>query len=135
MYEHKPAWSPWYHRFPWTGPNGLRYVVLARDPVCKICNRYPSTIADHIKPHKGNWELFVNIQNIQGVCKACHDTKTAVEDGGFGTVVDTNAPAATGGEGKQFTSGNAAAQKAAVDSINFEDLLKVQIMHDGVKFK
>lgn len=30
-------------------------------------------IADHIKAHKGNKELFTNLNNIQTLCKYCHD--------------------------------------------------------------
>lgn len=83
---HNTPWASWYQRFPWTGPNGLRYVTLARDPICKICNRAPSTVADHIVPYKGIWDLFTDLSNLQGICAPCHDRKTALEDGGFGNV-------------------------------------------------
>jgi 5-methylcytosine-specific restriction protein A len=44
----------------------------------------PATVVDHIKPHKGNAILFWLVSNWQGLCKHCHDVKTATEDGGFG---------------------------------------------------
>lgn len=101
----KPIWHKWYHRRPWAGPHGLRMVVLRRDPVCKKCLRYPSEIADHIIPHRGNWDLFIRLSNLQGLCKKCHDSKTATDDGGFGNKpVDPNAPTAIGKAGKDFTA-------------------------------
>jgi 5-methylcytosine-specific restriction protein A len=51
-----------------------RRVVLARDPICKLCNRAPSTEVDHIKPKRrgGGDEL----ENLQGACTPCHRDKT-----------------------------------------------------------
>lgn len=50
------------------------------------CVRCParSTVADHIKPHRGDMILFWDRTNWQPMCKRCHDSKTAREDGGFG---------------------------------------------------
>jgi 5-methylcytosine-specific restriction endonuclease McrA len=67
-------------------------MILARDPLCKICNRYPSVIVDHVKPHKGDWDKFTDAANCQGLCKRCHDIKTAQEDGGFGNPRQQEAP-------------------------------------------
>jgi 5-methylcytosine-specific restriction protein A len=72
-------WKAWYDLALWRGPNGLRITVLARDPVCKVCNRNPSTIADHIRPHRGNFDLFCSLDNLQGICEACHNEKSARE--------------------------------------------------------
>ncbi len=75
----REPWSLWYRRLPWTnrdGSFGIRRNVLQRDPICKICIRTPSTVADHIIPHKGVWTLFVDMNNLQGLCKPCHDEKT-----------------------------------------------------------
>lgn len=94
-------WRKWYHTAQW---RNLRTMVLARDPVCMICHRDPSKIADHIKPHKGVWELFCDLLNLQGLCKRCHDTKTATEDGGGGRTPKGDGPVMTGEPGKQFTS-------------------------------
>ena len=41
-------------------------------------------VVDHIIPHKGDKVLFWDRSNWQPLCKTCHDTKTAREDGGFG---------------------------------------------------
>lgn len=99
----KPFWHKWYHTAQW---KNLRLLVLHRDPICKICRRVASTVADHIIPHRGNRSLFADMANLQGVCKVCHDIKTASEDGGFGNEPEApNTPAATGEkEGKLFTS-------------------------------
>lgn len=43
-----------------------------------------ATVVDHIKPHKGDRALFWDSSNWQAMSKACHDSKTAREDGGFG---------------------------------------------------
>ncbi len=125
----KQPWERWYDRQMWRGPHGLRYVVLARDPVCMICQRVASTIADHIIPHKGNWTLFCDLNNLQGICDDCHAAKTAREDGGFGnrrsTPSEVGAPAATGADGKQFQSSSVSSKK--LDSaLSFDevDLLK-----------
>lgn len=84
-------WDAWYGRWPWTGEHGLRSLVIRHNPICQICDRNPSTIADHIIPHKGNWDLFTDFKNLQGLCKECHDRKTASEDGGFGHYKDFDA--------------------------------------------
>ncbi len=61
---------------------------LNNHPFCVRClqeGKYtPATVVDHIKPHKGNKNLFWDKNNWQSLCKSCHDKKTATEDGGFG---------------------------------------------------
>jgi 5-methylcytosine-specific restriction protein A len=61
----------------------LRKRVLSRNPLCVECERQgritPATVVDHIIPHKGNLELFWDEDNLQALCKPCHDRKTAKE--------------------------------------------------------
>lgn len=61
---------------------------LKSNPLCVRCasgNRVTvATVVDHIIAHKGDMSLFWDRDNWQALCKACHDTKTAREDGGFG---------------------------------------------------
>jgi 5-methylcytosine-specific restriction enzyme A len=45
---------------------------------------FAAEVVDHIKPHKGDMKLFWDPSNWQGLTKADHDRKTALEDGGFG---------------------------------------------------
>jgi len=46
------------------------------------CTR-ESTVIDHIRPHKGVWVMFMDRNNLQGLCARHHSQKTATEDGGF----------------------------------------------------
>jgi len=68
----------------------LRYSQrrLAEHPLCERCKtngRYTAaTVTDHKLPHRGIPDLFWDPTNHQSLCKPCHDTKTAREDGGFG---------------------------------------------------
>lgn len=41
-------------------------------------------VVDHKIPHRGDLKLFWDHSNWQGLTKADHDRKTALEDGGFG---------------------------------------------------
>jgi 5-methylcytosine-specific restriction protein A len=98
-------WRALYQNAAW---RNLREFILSRDPLCQLmltdkCRQHggdESTVADHIKDHKGNTTLFYDTQNIQGVCKPCHDQKTGMTRGNS----DPNALVATGAEGKQWTS-------------------------------
>ena len=88
-------WRRWYKTAHW---QRLRTIVLNRDPVCMICHRYASTVADHKKPHKGVWIMFCDLANLWGLCAHCHNEKTAREDGGFG-----NVPKAANGKATQHS--------------------------------
>jgi 5-methylcytosine-specific restriction protein A len=61
----------------------LRKQVLLKQPLCAECQRQGkitrATIVDHIKPHKGNLDLFWDEDNLQSLCKSCHDSKTVSE--------------------------------------------------------
>ena len=57
---------------------------LSSHPLCVKClerGKYTkATVVDHIRPHRGNPELFWNPENWQPLCKTCHDKKTWNED-------------------------------------------------------
>ena len=61
---------------------------LAAHPLCVRCLAKGKTqagqVTDHIEPHRGDERLFWSPDNHQTLCKACHDRKTATEDGGGG---------------------------------------------------
>jgi len=69
-----------YNKARWRSK--LQPAILRRDPVCKVCNRNPSTIADHIQDHRGDETLFHDPTNLRGICKPCHDFKTGTQHGG-----------------------------------------------------
>ena len=63
----------------------LRYAVLLRDPVCKLCRNEWSTQADHKTPRsQGGADTM---ENLQGACWSCHSRMTVQFDGGFGNPV------------------------------------------------
>lgn len=45
---------------------------------------YRAEVVDHIIPHRGDMTKFWDPGNWQGLTKADHDRKTALEDGAFG---------------------------------------------------
>lgn len=52
----------------------------------------PAVLVDHRRPHRGDMTLFWDKTNWQSMAKACHDRKTATEDGGFGNTPRLTAP-------------------------------------------
>ena len=52
-------------------------------PFCVKCEAEgrtgPAEAVDHIKPHKGSYELFWDQGNWQSLCNACHNAKSATE--------------------------------------------------------
>lgn len=68
----------------WSGPRGIRKQAFLRDLyTCQRCgciviegNRHHprAAVANHKKAHKGDPELFFDIENVETVCKADHDT-------------------------------------------------------------
>lgn len=74
-------WRAWYKTERW---RKLRLQVLLRDAyTCKhtgiICaGKYPadnSPVVDHKIPHRGDEQLFWDIENLQTVSKAYHDSE------------------------------------------------------------
>lgn len=61
----------------------FRAEYLARHPFCAQCARDNPRVPvlarelDHIVPHRGDQALFWAPDNVQGLCKACHNRKTA----------------------------------------------------------
>ena len=62
-----------------------RTAFLADHPLCVACSKQglvnAAQVVDHIIPHKGDSDLFWDDRNWQALCKRCHDSKTAQEDG------------------------------------------------------
>ena len=61
---------------------------LQANPLCRMCEQQgyieEATVVDHIKPHKGDLDLFFDLNNLQSVCKAHHDSDLqSIEARGF----------------------------------------------------
>ena len=54
----------------------LRDDWLIEYPFCK-CKR-PATVVDHIKPIRNGGDIW-NLNNLQSMCRRCHNSKTAKE--------------------------------------------------------
>ena len=61
----------------------LRFSHLSKYPFCVDCARHGQSMVaqevDHIIPHRGDWRLFGDPNNLQSLCKPCHSRKTRLE--------------------------------------------------------
>jgi 5-methylcytosine-specific restriction enzyme A len=69
-------WTRWYHTKRW---QRMRSWQLTVEPHCRMCTRRGragscATDVDHIKPHRGNADLFFDPENLQSLCKTCHSS-------------------------------------------------------------
>ena len=65
-----------------------RLAFLREHPLCRFCEQNsrtePATVVDHIQPHRGDEELFWDVDNWQPLCKPCHDrAKQLLEKRGY----------------------------------------------------
>lgn len=62
----------------------MRRLQLIEHPLCAYCARLgavtAATVADHIKPHRGDIALFYDSDNLQSLCKPCHDRIKQIEE-------------------------------------------------------
>lgn len=56
-----------------------RAAFLKANPSCVHCGA-PSTIVDHIKPHRGDRRLFLAPSNRQALCTTCHSSTKQREE-------------------------------------------------------
>lgn len=83
MAESGPPWKAWYKTARW---QALRWSCLIRDGfTCRKCGRLEGNssklVADHIKPHRGNPDLFWDPDNIQTLCaEPCHSSIKQAEE-------------------------------------------------------
>lgn len=63
---------------------GLSQIHRKLNPICVECDKHGVTTAveevDHIKPHDGDWSLFLDPENLQSLCSRCHAVKTRREN-------------------------------------------------------
>lgn len=79
----KQAWHRLYKLARW---QRLREQQLSRQPICEFCLEGETVTAadtvDHVRPHKGDEQLFFDPDNLQSLCKHCHDSaKQRIERG------------------------------------------------------
>ena len=71
------AWHRWYRLPVW---QELRASHLLEHPWCEECRRnglrVRATDVDHVRDHRGRWDLFVDPGNLQSLCHSCHSRKT-----------------------------------------------------------
>lgn len=68
-------WRAWYSTARW---KRLRWSTLLRDMfTCQRCGRVEADtsllVADHKTPHRGDPVLFWDAENLQCLCRSCHD--------------------------------------------------------------
>lgn len=72
----------WYLLPIWK--NHLRPDHLVIEPFCRECAsrgiRTTAMVVDHVRPFRGDWVLFTDRDNLQSLCKRCHDRKTLAEN-------------------------------------------------------
>lgn len=56
----------------------LRKAWLVSEPFCRSCGAAADTV-DHVIPHRGDVAIFWDQENLQSLCKACHDRITRQE--------------------------------------------------------
>lgn len=80
-----------------------RKAFLAAHPLCERCKANgvyrQANVVDHVVPHKGDRALFWDWSNWMALCKPCHDSKTAREDGAWGRKVGEGKPIGCDGYG------------------------------------
>lgn len=69
-------WHDLYQSARW---RNFRKEFLKAHPYCYICGG-KAVIADHIRPHRGDLNLFYDETNIQPLCQSCHSRKTLQEN-------------------------------------------------------
>lgn len=77
----RPAWHDMYNNDRWRKAR-LRH--LRHNPLCVECAKLGRVVTaravDHIKSHKGDYELFWDESNYQSLCLKHHNSKTAKDE-------------------------------------------------------
>lgn len=83
-------WTAMYNDRRW---KAYRLVFLAEHPLC--CDPFgrhgleAASVVDHIKPHRGDYDLFWAPDNHRALCASCNSYKGAKYEGGFGNAPRT----------------------------------------------
>jgi 5-methylcytosine-specific restriction enzyme A len=93
-----PLADPWNRNWRETWYGLARWKKRAHhqlqiEPLCRLCLEQdrvtPATIADHVTPHRGDWNSF-RLGALQSLCAACHQGKWAEDKRGYRCDVDDN---------------------------------------------
>jgi 5-methylcytosine-specific restriction endonuclease McrA len=99
----------WYETYRW---KMRRKSQLQQHPLCAHCASkglvVVAVIADHVRPHKGNWNEFW-MGKLQSLCSRCHESGKKYEEhrgyqndiGADGWPVDPRHPTYQGTKGRQ----------------------------------
>lgn len=75
---------PWRHLYSTKRWHRLRWHQLQKEPLCRMCSVLghvtAATVVDHKIPHKGDESLFFDDDNLQSLCKTCHDSAKQAEE-------------------------------------------------------
>lgn len=97
----REAWKHFYDTAFWLRRRKLQ---LKAHPLCKMCAARGvvaiATVVDHVKPHKGDWNLLA-LGELQSLCASCHNSSKRFievrghsnEVGDDGWPLDPNHPA------------------------------------------
>jgi 5-methylcytosine-specific restriction endonuclease McrA len=85
----RETWRPFYQTGFW---QRRRLLQLRLHPLCAFCAKRGvvtvATVADHVDPHKGDWNKFA-LGALQSLCASCHNsTKKIIEARGHGIDID-----------------------------------------------
>lgn len=73
-------WRKWYHTTRW---RRMRQAQLRRQPYCVLCRAQGktrfATVADHVKPHRGDPELFC-VGELRSLCEEHHNRDSQRKD-------------------------------------------------------
>ena|GEM_PF-288052 len=76
--------SDYHHLYNTAAWKRARAAQLSEHPLCRmhleLGRTVPATVADHIRPHKGDVELFFGRGNLQSLCKTCHDSHKQAQE-------------------------------------------------------
>ena len=81
-----PAALPWRQFYGLSIWKTRRQHQLRIEPLCAACLKQdritPATIADHVEPHRGDWNEF-RLGKLQSLCQMCHQGKWADDKRGY----------------------------------------------------
>lgn len=69
--------ADWHYLYDTKRWKALRLYHMGTEPICRMCKQVdritPVAVVDHVKPHKGDIELFFDDTNLQSLCVTHHN--------------------------------------------------------------